>query len=296
MKRLALAGALLALAGCGGGGESAEPASSGSDRLVDFSLEPPFVNSLEEDADSGDLLLTTNRGFFRVDPDTDEVTEQKATIEHEGKTATLGTFLELDTAPDGTLVGSGHPDPGSDMPQYLGYIRSADGGRTWEVVDRYGLADLHKIVFLHDRVYAWDAVLSALLISEDGGKSFSEHFTPRGLVLDFEVDPDDPDTIVVSTEEQLYRSTDGGDSWRPALREQGVRVNWPEPDKLFIATRDGRIQVSADGGDTYEDVGEVDGEPYVLKQGGDGLLLALSDGTVLTSADEGASWEEVFIP
>ena len=295
MRRLALAGALLALAGCGGG-EGAEPASSGSDRLVDFSLEPPFVNSLEEDSETGDLLLTTNRGFFRIDPDTDEVTEQKATIEHEGKTATLGTFLELDTADDGTLVGSGHPDPGSDMPQYLGYIRSADGGRTWEVVDRYGLADLHKIVFLHDRVYAWDAVLSALLISEDGGKSFTEHFTPRGLVLDFEVDPADPDTIVASTEEQLYRSTDGGDSWRPALREQGVRVNWPEADRLFIATGDGRIQVSADGGDTYEDVGEVDGEPYVLKQGGEGLLLALSDGSVLTSADEGATWEEVFRP
>lgn len=296
MRRLALLGALLTLAGCGGGGGAGSSPSGGSDRLVDFSLQPPYVNSLEEDAKTGDLLLTTNRGFFRIDPDTDEVTEQKATIEHAGKSATLGTFLELDTAPDGTLVGSGHPDPGSAMPQYLGYIRSADGGRTWEVVDRYGLADLHKIVFLHDRVYAWDAVLSAMLISDDGGRSFSEHFTPRGLILDFEVDPGDPDTIVASTEEQLYRSTDGGDSWRPALRELGVRVNWPESGRLFIATRDGRIQVSADGGDTYEEVGQVEGEPYVLKQGGEGLLLALSDGTVLTSADEGASWKEVFRP
>ena len=294
-RSLAIGAALLALPGCGGGESSG--AAGRSDRLVDFSKKPPYVNSLERDAGSGDLLLTTNRGFFRIDPESDTVREQEATITARGGQASLGTFLELDLADDGTLVGSGHPDPGSDLPQYLGYIRSEDGGRTWSVVSRLGLADLHKIVFRHDRLYAWDAVLSALLISEDGGKRFSEHFTPRGLILDFEVDPEDPDRIVASTEEQLYRSTDGGDSWRPALREQGVRLAWPEPATLYIATADGRVQVSEDGGDTYEDVGSVDGEPYVLKVEDDGaLLLALSDGTVLTSADGGAEWEELFRP
>jgi hypothetical protein len=33
------------------------------------------------------------------------------------------------------------------------------------VVSRLGDADLHKIVFKHDRLYAWDAVLSAIVIS-----------------------------------------------------------------------------------------------------------------------------------
>ena len=165
------------------------------------------------------------------------------------------------------------------------------------MIDRFGLADLHKIVFVHDRVYAWDAVLSAMLISDDGGKSFTEHFTPRGLIIDFEVDPADPDTIVAATEEQLYRSTDGGDSWRPALRELGVRVNWPEPDDaLSSPPRTGASSARPTAVTPSRSVGRVDGEPYVLKQGGDGLLLALSDGTVLTSADDGASWEEVFRP
>lgn len=294
-RRAGLIFAALALAGCGGNDASSESGAR-SDRLVDFSLKPPYVNSLEEDPDSGELLLTTNRGFYRIDPKADTVRKQPASIEAAGKTASLGTFLELDTAADGSLVGSGHPDPGSDLPQYLGYLRSTDGGANWTVVSRLGLADLHKIVFAHDKLYAWDAVLSAMVISEDGGKQFSEHFTPRGLIIDFEVDPDDEGTIVASTDEQLYRSTDDGDSWRPALREPGVRVVWPEPDKLFIAIKDGRVQVSADSGDTYEDVGQVDGEPAVLKQGGEGLLMALTDGTVLTSADEGATWEEVFRP
>jgi hypothetical protein len=298
MKRPLLAAALLAaLAGCGSGSGDPAASASRSDRLVDFSKKPPYVNSLERDEQTGELLLTTNRGFYRVDPDTDKVTEQPASIAAKGKHASLGTFLEVDTDPAGGLVGSGHPDPGSDMPQYLGYLRSDDDGKTWTVISRLGLADLHKIVFIHDRLYAWDAVLSAIIISEDGGKTFSEHFTPRGLIIDFEVDPDDPDRILASTDEQLYRSTDGGDGWRPTLREQGVRLAWPEPDTLYLATKDGRIQRSDNGGDTFDDVGRVDGEPYVLKAtSADDLLLALSDGSVLESNDGGKDFKDVFRP
>ena len=109
-------------------------------------------------------------------------------------------------------------------------------------------------------MYAWDAVLSAILISEDDGKTFSEHFTPRGLIIDFEVDPDDQDTILASTDEQLFRSTDGGDSWRPALREQGVPAR-AGPTRCTSPPRTAAIQVSDDGGETFEDVGRVDGEP-----------------------------------
>jgi BNR/Asp-box repeat protein len=294
MRRALVAIAVLVLAGCGGD----DPAASGrSDRLVDFSKKPPYVNSLERDDKTDELLLTTNRGFYRIDPGTDRVRRQPASITADGKRASLGTFLELDLAEDGSLVGSGHPDPGSQLPQYLGYLRSTDGGKTWSVISRLGLADLHKIVFKHDRLYAWDAVLSAMLISEDGGKNFTEHFTPRGLIIDFEVDPEDPERIVASTDEQLYRSLDGGDSWRPALREEGVRLSWPTEDKLYIATKDGRVQVSEDGGDTYDDVGRVDGEPYVLKtEGEDELLMALSDGSVLRTTDGGETWEDVFRP
>jgi len=294
-RALLIAVAALTVAGCG---RSETPAASGrSDRLVDFGQKPPYVNSLERDEASGDLLLTTNRGFFRIDPEGGTVDRQPAEIAVGGKQATLGTFLELDTDVDGNLVGSGHPDPGSKLPQYLGYLRSTDSGKTWSNVSRLGLADLHKIVFVHDRVYAWDAVLSAMLISEDGGEKFTEHFTPRGLIIDFEVDPEDPETIVAATDDQLYRSTDGGDSWRPALREAGVRLAWPEADALYIATEDGRVQVSSDGGDTYEEVGSVDGEPYVIEPvAEEELLMALSDGTVLRTTDAGVTWNEVFRP
>jgi hypothetical protein len=288
---LALAAACCA-AGCGDSAESA----GRSDRLVDFSKRPPFVNSLERDADTGEFMLTTNRGFFRIDPESDEVRRVRGTIEAGGKRATVGTFLELDLDPDGQLVGSGHPDQRT-LPQYLGYLRSDDGGRHWQSVSRMGDADLHKIVFKHDRLYAWDAVLSALIVSEDGGRSFAEHFTPRGLIIDFEVDPEDPAHVLAATDEVLFSSEDEGESWRPHVRSEGSRLAWPEPDRLYLAAKDGTVSVSEDGGDSFDEVGRVDGEPYVIDPvSGNELYMALSDGTILHSEDGGSNWEEEFRP
>ena len=115
--------------GAAGCGDSSDERPGRSGRLVDFSKRPPFVNSLERDPESGEFLLTTNRGFFRIDPETDSVRRVRGTIEAEGKRATVGTFLELNLDPQGQLVGSGHPDQRT-LPQYLGYLRSDDGGRT----------------------------------------------------------------------------------------------------------------------------------------------------------------------
>ncbi len=285
--------AALAAAGCG---DSSAGGEGTSDRLVDFSKRPPFVNSLELDDKTGEFLLTTNRGFFRVDTESDEVRRVKGTIEAGGDRATLGTFLELNLDPDGNLVGSGHPDQRT-LPQFLGFIRSDDGGRRWTSVSRMGDADLHKIVYQHDRIYAWDAVLSALIVSEDGGRSFVEHFTPRGLIIDFVVDPEDPAHVLAANDDTLFRSEDEGESWRPLVRGEGSRLAWPEPDRLYLAAKDGTVGVSEDNGDSFDEVGRVDGEPYVIDAvSGTELYMALSDGTILRSEDGGESWEEEFRP
>jgi photosystem II stability/assembly factor-like uncharacterized protein len=285
--------AAVALAGCGGDTDD----GGRSTRLVDSSKKPPWVNALDIDPDSGDFLLTTNRGFFRIDPEEDTVKRLRATISANGKSSPVGTFLLVTVTGPESLVGSGHPDQQGALPSFLGFIRSDDGGRTWRVVSRLGAADLHKIVLRHDRMYAFDAVLSAIVISEDGGRTFSEHFTPRGLIIDFEVDPDDPERLVASNDEELFRSEDSGDTWRPILQAPGIRLAWPAPDKLYRADKDGSVRLSGDGGDTWEDVGRVNGEPYKFKVVDDQhMYLALGDGSIVETKDGGRSWEAVFEP
>jgi hypothetical protein len=146
-------------------------------------------------------------------------------------------------------------------------------------------------------MYAFDAVLGAILVSDDGGRTFTENFTPRGLVIDFEVDPADPKRIVASNERELFRSTDAGASWRPVDRRDGIRLAWPAPDALYRALKDGTVERSTDGADTWKAAGAVAGEPYKFKAiSKDELYLALSDGTIMHTTDGAASWTAAFRP
>ncbi|MEA2189597.1 MAG: hypothetical protein QOK16_4608 [Solirubrobacteraceae bacterium] len=289
--------ATLALATTGCGAPAAPQGAARSDRLVDFTKKPPYVNALDIDPETKDFLLTTNRGFFRIEPGSGKVRRIRGTISAQGKRSTVGTFLEVLVAGRRRLIGSGHPDRQGALPSFLGFIRSDDAGRTWTVVSRLGDADLHKIVLAHGRMYAFDAVLSALLVSRDGGRTFTENFTPRGLIIDFEVDPADPRRIVASNASELFRSLDGGASWRPLDRREGIRLAWPAPDALYRALKDGTVQRSADGGETWEAAGAVNGEPYKFRAiSRDELYLALSDGTILHTTDAARSWKAVFRP
>lgn len=298
-KLLPLTLALLALAGCGSSEKQAGPTPEQlSDRLVDFSMQPPFVNSLGLDPETGEFMLTTNKGFWRIDPETKKVTQVKGTVEAGGKSDTVGTFLEMEAVGGGRILGSGHPDTQNTLPQFIGYMESQDNGKTWNVISRLGDADLHKIVYAHDRIYAWDAVLSALLISTDGGRTFDESFTPPGLVIDFVVDPEDPEYIVAATEEQLYNTDNAGKRWRPLEMGTGIRLEWPEGGPIYRAEQDGTISTSDDKGTSWTKVGSVDGEPYKFETTDDPqhLYLALSDGTIVETTDGGRTWKDVFRP
>ena len=302
MSARSVAGATAALAlGLAGGGCGADGVRDGggerSGRLVDFTKKPPYVNALDVDPRTREFLLTTNRGFFRIDAGSGRVRRVRGTVVARGRRAAVGTFLELEVAGPGRLVGSGHPDRAGTLPSFLGVIRSSDGGRTWSVLSRLGDADLHKIVLAHGRMYAFDAVLSALLVSSDGGRTFTENFTPRGLVIDFEVDPANGGRVVASTASELFRTLDAGASWRPIDRREGIRLAWPAPDALYRAHEDDTVEISPDGGDTWRARATVDGEPYTFKWiGRDELYLALSDGTILHTTDGARTWRTVFRP
>jgi photosystem II stability/assembly factor-like uncharacterized protein len=297
MRRPRLRVAAVGVALLAGGCATTEPPAARSSRLVDFSKRPPYVNALDIDPRTGDFLLTTNRGFWRIGRDGRQVKRIRSSLSVGRRRAAVGTFLEIDVTSPGHLIGSGHPDRQGELPSFLGLIRSDDNGENWRVVSRLGDADLHKIVVRHDRLYAWDAVLSALLVSRDGGRTFEEEFTPRGLIIDFEVDPANPDRIVASTDQELFRSEDRGGTWRPLAVGQGIRLAWSAPDALYRAEQDGRVAVSADGGSSWRRVGEVDGEPYRFKAVARAdLYLALADGAIVRTTDGGRTWRAVFRP
>jgi len=297
-RRLGIAAAALLAAACGGasGGGGTQDGKL-SDRLVDPTKQPPLVNALDIDPSDGAFLLTTNRGFYRIDAKTKAVSEVRGSVNAASGSSPVGTFLELDVVGPGQLLGSGHPDKtDAGLPTYLGFMRSDDAGKSWRVLSRLGEADLHKIVRIHDRLYAFDAVLGAILISSDGGRTFTERFTPRGLVIDFVVDPKDPKYLLAATEDQLYRSEDEAQSWRGVAAGEGIRLTWAG-GTLLRADEDGTVLASTDRGQSFTPVGKVPGEPYKFKSiDAQRHYLALSDGTIVETKDAGRTWKTTFAP
>ena len=103
--------------------------------------------------------------------------------------------------------------------------------------------------------------------------------------------------MVAATDDQLFRSEDDGEGWRPLLAAEGVRLAWPEADRLYRADKDGTSTApptAATAGRRWE---RVEGEPYKIEPvSGDELYIALSDGTIAHTTDGGAGWEYVFRP
>ena len=239
------------------------------------------------------LLLGTNRGLYRIDGDTAERIQSHAKTPD--GTVPVGTFLAFTTDGD-ELLGSGHPDRRGAVAPFLGLIRSDDGGKTWVTASRYEFSDLHVIQAIHDRIYAYDAVLGAFLVSDDGGRTWEERLGVPEPLIDFVVDPEDPDRIIASSASTIYESGDEGRSWGALTGAESARLSWAEPDSLFRADADGLVYEGNEGGASWDLAGRIDGEPWELDAAGGDLYAALRDATIVSSSDRGETWTDVFSP
>ena len=241
--------------------------------------------------------MTTNRGFWRIDPASDTRRAGARDVTAGRKSSTVGTFLEMLVTGPGEAARLGaprHQGPAAALP---GLITSDDGGASWTVISRLGEADLHKIVLKHDRMYAFDAVLGAMLDLDRRRPHVHRAFTPREVMLDFEVDPSDPDRIFGSTEGELYRprtaaragarstaGTASGSCGRRPTRSSGPTGTGPctaHATAACAGSRSGPCRASRTSS---------------RRSSTEHLLLALSDGTIVETKDGGGTWTEVFHP
>jgi hypothetical protein len=241
---------------------------------------PVHVHALGVNPEDEALFIATHTGLYRVAEG-----EEKARRVSDRYQDTMGFTV---VGPN-RFLGSGHPDVRDDLPPLLGLIESTDSGESWEPVSLLGQADFHVLRFAGERVYGYDATNDRLLVSADRGRSWNELEKP-GPLIDLAVDPRDSRRIVATTEDGLFESPDGGESWRRLGDAVGL-LAWPDRGRIYLVAGGGQVFSSSDGGRRLRRLGEVGGQPAAfLAQGVRELYVALHDGTIKRSTDGGAAW------
>jgi len=285
--------ALLALlSGCG------EERSEGPRApWIDPDGDPPIVGSIAVNPGDRALWLATNTGLFRVPRGASAPRRVTGTLTTPKGSGKISEQLVVHfTGPD-ELLGSGHPPQGNtDLPPLLGLIRSADGGKTWTPVSQLNAADFHAIERSGSLLVGSQFGQSQILVSRDEGRKWSTRASP-GALVDLELDPGDEKRWIASTAESMFRTKDGGRTWRAIDPTPNSRFAWPAPDALYRLDPGGPLKVSDDGGDSWQDRGSTGGEPQALAaEDPETLFALLLDGTVKRSEDGGRTWSVLVAP
>jgi len=154
---------------------------------------------------------------------------------------------------------------------YGGVFYSEDGGAHWMKLDENFKSAVYT--FFYEHAFAPDdpdtmvvgTYAGGIIKSIDGGRNW---FEINGLRHDGDVlansygtalDPTDPDTMVATTIGGVFRTTDGGETWKfvgqgvfQHLRQIGIDPT--DPDRLYLGGDSEFFYTSDDGGDTWNAV------------------------------------------
>lgn len=266
---------VLALAACT---PATEPTPAATAHQQAGGLPSSHVHGLAVSGDTSQVLLATHDGLF-------DVTKEVA-IKIGGTNDLMGFTPGQE---EGTFYASGHPGPGSEMPNPLGLIKSRDGGKTWEPLSRQGESDFHALTTTKSGIVAFDGELRA---SADGKtwKTVAADFAPAALA-----GHPDSDTVLATTPEGVQRSTDGGTTWTLVTTSPVIQfATFAHPMGAAGVEPDGTVHYSADAGATWTRKGRIDGQVLAITavKGADGKpwIWAATPEGIIVSTDGGTTF------
>jgi photosystem II stability/assembly factor-like uncharacterized protein len=258
------------------------------------------------------------------------------------KRASVGALAVSESDPNVIYVGMGETTIRSNVSHGDGVYRSTDGGKSWT---HLGLADTRNIAKVRIHPHNPDLVYVAALghahgpnaergvfRTSNGGKSWERVLfrSEKSGAIDLSMDPSNPRilyaafweahrtpyTLVSGGEEcGLFKSTDGGDTWKEITRNDGlpkgmlgkigVVVSPAQPERVWaiVDAEDGAIFRSDDGGEHWERLCEdrnIRARPWyymhIIADPHDAETIWALNVSAWKSIDGGRTFSEVQIP
>jgi hypothetical protein len=241
-------------------------------------LPSQHVHAVTRNPADGHVLLATHDGLFRLAPG--------------ASPARVGPVIDLmgfTVAGPRHFYASGHPGPGTDLPNPVGLIESTDGGQTWSVLSRQGRSDFHTLTASAAGIVGYDGDQLASTADGRTWQALTPPVPPHAVAA-----TPDGSTLLVSSEQGLARSADRGRTWArvttPSLMQL---VTFADATHAVAVAPDGRIAISADAGATWRPAGSVGGAPHALaarRTTAGSEILAVTGAGLLRSVDDGATF------
>lgn len=203
------------------------------------------IHGMSVDPGTNRILLATHDGLFDV---------SRSPAQQIGPTIDLMGFT---TTSDGTLYASGHPGPGTDLPDPVGLIISTDDGLTWEPVSQQGEADFHALAATQDGLIGHEG---RIIISPNG----REWTVPADDVPAYTLAGASNRTVLATTEDGPYRSEDSGTTWTLVPGAPLLMFTTFAGTTAVGVTPDGTVHTSKDAGLTWLEQGRVQGQPAAI--------------------------------
>jgi photosystem II stability/assembly factor-like uncharacterized protein len=229
-------------------------------------------------------------------------------------TGGFGVFIREDqawrqiTLSNVFTFGLGFFDNGRTRRHYIaggnGLHRSSDGGESWRILTSWETMEVLSVVpHPVDSAIVYIATPWGVFKTVDDGETWVEKMNGmrRWFVEDLLMDWREERTLYAGSEDDLYRTTDGGELWKPmGVGDSAVLVVLQHPvdhDLLLAGVEDGGIRFTTDGGATWQGTKGLEGmSVYAIAASADGkeLYAAGWETGLCRSQDNGRSWSRIW--
>jgi len=220
-------------------------------------------------------------------------------------TASIGAVAIQQSNPSVIWVGTGEGNPRNSLNGGYGIYKSLDGGKNWHLMGLEKTRHIHRVIIdptNPNTVYAaaigspWGVHPErGVYKTTDGGKTWAKilYTNPKSGAADLVMDPQNPNKLIAAMWEHkrdpwffksggvgsgLYRTYDGGDTWKKITADEGlpegelgrigIAIAPSKPDIIYalIEAKKNALYKSNDGGDSWkmvsDNMDEIGNRPF----------------------------------
>ncbi|MBE7094926.1 F510_1955 family glycosylhydrolase [Bacillus cereus] len=205
---------------------------------------------------------------------------------------------------------SGHPEPGANLKNPLGLMKSSDGGNTLEKLAFYGASDFHNLAvgYNTEAIYLYNERPNSKLqqgfyFSTNNGQDW-KNSKLKGLsstIHSFSVHPDQSSVVAVSTKDGVYLSTDYGNTFELfSTSLESTAVTLSNEDVFYAPINKQMITKKsiATNEETNIQTPPLDSKDVIMyisqnPQNSAEIVFATMKANVFLSTDGGKTWKQI---